>query len=550
MASTLATPSAVSRMAWTRIGLRRRARLELGEQLVDVVDVPRPLDLGHHHDVELVADRGDDLEQVVENPGRVEGVDAGPEAGARGREIGVARHGDEALAGRLLLVGRHRVLEVAEHHVHGLGEFRHARPDLLVVGRHEVDHPLELHRQVPERGRRAGGEGLEEAARQFHRRLGLLKIGDPDWIVGGRTRAGRELPPSARARRRKARIGGGGRRTGPAGPACGAAPGRPGTVPTRSRGWNWAAKLEFFLPRRVFRPGTKAMSGLTKRHILLCAAVLTLGAGTPQASLAGPDRATAQGAPSARVAFTAGELSAARPEGLRGALRIAGDDAAAFQALIDGAAAAATLARPLGGRRERRLRGGPPQRLEPGRHPARVRRDHGGQHGGADRPLRLRGRAGGRHPEGGLHHHLGGRRVRVRRHQRGAHRHLAPEAPHRQGGDAGAPQGGGGRARQGPAAPRGDHRGRCRAPGALGHGRHRDRGRPQGALPVPRRHPGLLGGARRVPARDGRGGEPRRQGVPGDARGRGHHGPVLPRAGRGADRGGPPADPRDARSTS
>ncbi|KAB1078094.1 patatin-like phospholipase family protein [Methylobacterium soli] len=83
------------------------------------------------------------------------------------------------------------------------------------------------------------------------------------------------------------------------------------------------------------------MSGLIKRHILMCAAVLTLGAGTPQASLAGPGRAAPQVGPGARVAFTAGELSAARPEGLRGTLRIAGDDAQAFQALIDGAGAAA-----------------------------------------------------------------------------------------------------------------------------------------------------------------------------------------------------------------
>ena len=35
--------------------------LELGEQLVEIVDVPRALDLGQHDDVELVADGGDDL---------------------------------------------------------------------------------------------------------------------------------------------------------------------------------------------------------------------------------------------------------------------------------------------------------------------------------------------------------------------------------------------------------------------------------------------------------------------------------------------------------
>ena len=69
MASTFLTPSAVSRMAWIRIGfVDAVARFELGEQLVEIMDVPRALDLGQHHDVELVADRGDDLDQVVERP--------------------------------------------------------------------------------------------------------------------------------------------------------------------------------------------------------------------------------------------------------------------------------------------------------------------------------------------------------------------------------------------------------------------------------------------------------------------------------------------------
>ena len=59
IASTLLTPCAVSRMAWIRIGLLDRVpRLELREQLVEIMDVPGALDLGQHDDVELVADRG------------------------------------------------------------------------------------------------------------------------------------------------------------------------------------------------------------------------------------------------------------------------------------------------------------------------------------------------------------------------------------------------------------------------------------------------------------------------------------------------------------
>ena len=54
------------------------ARLELRQQLIEVVDVPRPVDLGQHDHVELAADRRDDLGDVVERPGRIEGVDARP----------------------------------------------------------------------------------------------------------------------------------------------------------------------------------------------------------------------------------------------------------------------------------------------------------------------------------------------------------------------------------------------------------------------------------------------------------------------------------------
>jgi hypothetical protein len=57
-------------------------RFELGEELVEIVDVPRAFDLGQHDDVELVAGLRDDLGDVVEQPRRVEAVDARPQAGA------------------------------------------------------------------------------------------------------------------------------------------------------------------------------------------------------------------------------------------------------------------------------------------------------------------------------------------------------------------------------------------------------------------------------------------------------------------------------------
>ena len=42
---------------------------ELGQKLIEIVNVPGAFDLGQHHHIELAADRGDDLGNVVEHPG-------------------------------------------------------------------------------------------------------------------------------------------------------------------------------------------------------------------------------------------------------------------------------------------------------------------------------------------------------------------------------------------------------------------------------------------------------------------------------------------------
>ncbi|MCJ2104539.1 patatin-like phospholipase family protein [Methylobacterium sp. E-041] len=73
------------------------------------------------------------------------------------------------------------------------------------------------------------------------------------------------------------------------------------------------------------------------RQLALCATILALGIGAPDLSRAGSDTAKR----TERTAFTAGEIATARPAALKGAIRIAGDDGQAFQALIDGASAAA-----------------------------------------------------------------------------------------------------------------------------------------------------------------------------------------------------------------
>ena len=96
--------------------LEPRLGLELRQQAVDVVDVPRSLDLGHHHDVEAVADLGHDLGQVVQDPGAFEGVDTSPQRGLA--EIHLPAHPDQSLPRGLLAVHRHGVLQVAEQDVH------------------------------------------------------------------------------------------------------------------------------------------------------------------------------------------------------------------------------------------------------------------------------------------------------------------------------------------------------------------------------------------------------------------------------------------------
>ena len=57
-------------MAWIRIGLGQGVLgFELGQQLIEVVDVPRSFDLRQHDHVELAPAAGDDLKNVVQSPG-------------------------------------------------------------------------------------------------------------------------------------------------------------------------------------------------------------------------------------------------------------------------------------------------------------------------------------------------------------------------------------------------------------------------------------------------------------------------------------------------
>src|SRR4051794_8238269 len=153
--------------------LDARARLELGEQPVDVVDVPRALDLGDHDDLEPVADLGHERRYVVERPRRLERVHARPQGAIA--EVDRAADADEALARGNLAVDRNGVLEVAEQDVAARGEVGQLAGHLLVARVEEVDHPRRLERDLRDRRRGADGEGLREVAGIAHGR------DDIDW---------------------------------------------------------------------------------------------------------------------------------------------------------------------------------------------------------------------------------------------------------------------------------------------------------------------------------------------------------------------------------
>jgi len=132
---------------------------ELGEQLIQIMDVPGAFDLGQHDDVELVAGGCHDFGHVVQHPWRVQAIDARPHTGCA--EVVVAQHLDEALARVLLLIERHGIFKVAEDDIDLPGEVFDLGADLVVVRGHEVDHAFKLHRKSPEGFRRADGEGGE-----------------------------------------------------------------------------------------------------------------------------------------------------------------------------------------------------------------------------------------------------------------------------------------------------------------------------------------------------------------------------------------------------
>ena len=146
--------------------LESGSRLELGQQPVDVVDVPRALDLGDHHHVELVTDLAHQGGDVLEHPGRLEAVDPGPQL--RLAQLHLLADAHEALTRRLLAVDRHGVLEVAQQDVDRRRDVGHLGHHLLVGEIEEVDHPGGLERYFQHRRRSTDGERFSEVTGVSH----------------------------------------------------------------------------------------------------------------------------------------------------------------------------------------------------------------------------------------------------------------------------------------------------------------------------------------------------------------------------------------------
>ena len=130
------------------------------------MDVLGPLDLRDHDHVEGVADLGHRLGDVVEEPGRVERVEPGPELG--GAEVDALADRDQAGPGLLLVGGRDAVLQVAQDDVDPGGDVGHLGHHLVDRRWEEVDHPAGSDRDLPNRFGGTDGQRSEEVLGAAH----------------------------------------------------------------------------------------------------------------------------------------------------------------------------------------------------------------------------------------------------------------------------------------------------------------------------------------------------------------------------------------------
>ena len=138
-------------------------RLELGEQAVDVVDVPGALDLGDHDHVELVADLGHELGEVVEHPGALERVDPGPQR--RVAEVGLLGGAGSGPRARPPCLSTGTASSRLPSRMSVCLAMSGALADHLLVREvEEVDHPRGLQRDLAQRLGGVDRQGLEEVS--------------------------------------------------------------------------------------------------------------------------------------------------------------------------------------------------------------------------------------------------------------------------------------------------------------------------------------------------------------------------------------------------
>ncbi len=138
---------------------------ELRQQLVQIMNVPRSFHLGQHDHIQLIPHRADNFRQIIQHPGRIQAVDAGPQA--RIPELHGCGHLDKTGPGGFFGVGGNGVLQIAQQHIHLPHHIRDLGAHLFHMRREKVNHTLQRHRNFPIRLRRPDGQWFEKIFWRF-----------------------------------------------------------------------------------------------------------------------------------------------------------------------------------------------------------------------------------------------------------------------------------------------------------------------------------------------------------------------------------------------
>ena len=147
--------------------------LELSQQPIDVMDVFGAFDLRDHDHIELVSDGGDQSDDVIEAPRRIEAVDSRPQLGvAHVNRVGYL---DETRPGSCLVGHRDGIFEVAEQDVDGRDHLGQFGDDLVDVWREEVDDTTRSEGDVAHRLRGTDSKWFEEVSSAAHACKGMCR---------------------------------------------------------------------------------------------------------------------------------------------------------------------------------------------------------------------------------------------------------------------------------------------------------------------------------------------------------------------------------------